>query len=94
MKLLKSFLFGGINYPPKCPNIEKMVILGANFYPQIKFISEKLFLLLPDMVLTFKYVLVEYSMNILSDLIRYFVNMVIFIKKYMDFRSRRLIKMS
>ena len=35
-KNINLFLFGGINMPPKCPNIDKLDILGANLQPQIK----------------------------------------------------------
>ena len=67
------FLFGGINKPPKCPNIVKMVILGANIYLQIK----TNFMFFPSHFLIgyspFQNGLLQYSMNIFRDSIRYFV---------------------
>ena len=39
----------------------------------------------------FKYGLMEYSMNIFSELIRYFVKLVIFIRKYQHFRRWKLV---
>ena len=54
---------------------------GSIYSPKYKLISKYYFSNVLIWIPAFQNGLIEYSMNIFSDLIRYFVKMVIFIKK-------------
>ena len=85
--VFENYCYLGVSMAPQNDLIlRKWSYWGPIYTPKWKYFSNKCFSFGLVWFSPFQNGLVDYSMNIFSNLIRYFVKMVIFIKKYRHFR--------